>query len=162
MPVLCFLGALLLLGSFGYVGYTLVYMEHQRVRQTEGVLLLLRHIRNGIVCFAFPIEEIYAGFQNESLEACGFLPALRQGGFAHALQVCRHSLWLEAEELRTLSAFAGEVGKSYSHEQARLCDYTAGEIEQALHRRREEAPRRARAAASLALCAGLALLILLL
>jgi stage III sporulation protein AB len=162
MPVLGFLGALLLLGSFGYVGYALVGVEHRRVRQTEGFLLLLRHIRNGIVCFSAPIEEIYAGFQNESLEECGFLPALRQGGFAYALQACRHSLLLEAEELHTLSAFAGEVGKSYSREQASICDYTMGELEQALRHRREEAPRRARAAASLALCAGLALLILLL
>ena len=51
---------------------------------------------------------------------------------------------------------------SYSREQASICDYTMGELEQALRHRREEAPRRARAAASLALCAGLALLILLL
>lgn len=156
------IGSLLLIGTFGYLGYYFSMMEGRRVRQTEGFLFLLRHIRTGIVCFANPVEDIYSGFENPALETCGFLPALRTGGFAHALYACRERLYLEEEELRTLHAFSEEVGKSYSHEQAVICDYTIGEMEKALQRRQEEAPRRARAARSLTMCGGLMLLLLLL
>ena len=156
------IGSLLLLGSFTYLGCHMAGVEGRRVRQTEGFLLLLRHVRTGIVSFANPIQQIYGSFANEALESCGFLAALRTGGFAHALRACRDGLFLEDEELRTLATFAGEVGKSYSREQAVICDYTIGELEAALRRHREQAPRRARAAGSLAVCGGLALLILLL
>ena len=154
------IGALLLVGTFGYIGYHFSVMEGRRVRQTEGFLLLLRHIRTGIVCFSNPIEDIYRSFTNPALEACGFLPALRTGGFAHALRVCRESLYMEEEEWHTLLAFSEEVGKSYSHEQAAICDYTIAEMEKALHCRQEEAPRRARAARSLTGGGGLMLLLL--
>ncbi|MBQ8351154.1 MAG: hypothetical protein IJY20_03810 [Clostridia bacterium] len=156
------IGGGLLLGSFSYFGHYLAGLEGRRVRQMEGFLLLVRHVRTGIVCFAEPMEEIYRRFENEALETCGFLPALREGGFASALHVCRDRLYIGAEEGRALAAFAREVGKSYSREQAAVCDYTIGELEAALRRHQEEAPRRARAARSLAVCGGLALLILLL
>ena len=156
------MGGVLLLGCFSYIGYYVAGMEGRRVRQAEGFLLLLRHIRAGIVCFADPLAEIYHRFENEALEACGFLAALREGGFLHALHACRDCLYITAEEVRILHAFGSEVGKSNTREQAGACDYAIGELEGALRRHREEAPRRARAARSLAVCGGLALLILLL
>lgn len=157
------IGALLLLGCSFYLGACLAAVEKWRVRQYEGFLLFVRHIRNSITCFQTPIEEIYAAFANVALERCGLLPALRAGcNLPAALHRCRDSLYVEAEEWRTLSAFASEVGKSYTQEQARICDYTIKELEAALHRQKEEGPRRARGARALAVCGGLALLILLL
>lgn len=157
------IGAFLLLGCSLYLGACLAGVEKWRVRQYEGFLLLVRHIRNGITCFQTPIDKIYAGFANAALERCGLLSALRAGAdLPTALQRCRDELYIEAEAWRTLSAFADEVGKSYTQEQAKLCDYTIKELEAALHRQKEEAPRRARGARALAVCGGLALLILLL
>lgn len=156
------IGALFLIGASFYLGYHFSVMEGRRVRQSEGFVLLLRHIRAGIVCYASPLGEIYAGFENRALEICGFLPALRAGGFAHALRLCRDRLYIEGEELCCLAAFAGQVGQGYTAEQAGLCDYTIAVMERALQRRQEEAPRRARAARSLTVCGGLMLLLLLL
>ena len=154
------MGALLLLGSALWLGLRLSAREQERLRQTEGLLLLLRHIRACIVCFADPIEEIYRRFQNRALEECGFLPALRTHGFAYALRVCDGLA--QGDEVQTaLASFADGVGKSNTREQAALCDYTVAVMEAALHRRQEEAPRRARLARGLALCGALALLVLL-
>ena len=78
------IGAIMILAASAGVGYCFSAAEGGRVRQIEGFLLLLRHIRNGIVTYASPVEEIYNRFENTALETCGFLPALRTGGFAHA------------------------------------------------------------------------------
>ena len=159
--MLQWIGGALLFGSACCLGWHYAGIEEGRVRQTEGFLLLVRHIRTRIVCFCDPIERIYADFQNPALEACGFLPAMRAGGLADALQACKDRLYIGEEEMRTLAAFGAELGKSDTTAQAAVCDYTMKEIEAVLHRRKEEAPRRARAARSLGVCGGLARVILL-
>ncbi len=154
-------GGLLLFLSALLLGQAAARAEEQRVRQAEGLLLLLRHIRMGITCYATPIGEIYAGFQNPALEVCGFLPALRAGGLEHALAACGRQLHIEGEDRRTLHTFSQSIGKSYTAEQAALCDAAIKELEEMWQRRRAEGPRRVRAAQALSLCAGLMLLLLL-
>lgn len=155
-------GVLLLAGLTLYLCLFFTGVEGRRVRQCEGFLLLLRHIRAQITCFRTPIEQIYAGFENEALRQAGFLAALQKGGFSPALADCRAQLLLEAEEYKLLHAFGQEVGRSLTGEQAALCDYTIAELEKALAHRREEAPRRIRAARSLTLTGGLMLILVLL
>ena len=154
-------GSLLLLGSSAAIGWQLARREIERVQHTEGLLLLLRHIRTGIVCYANPITDIYAGFQHPGLERCGFLPCLRSRGFLQALDTCGR-LRVDAEDMRTLRAFAAAVGRGFSRDQAAICDYTIAALERSLACRQGEAPRRARAAGALSLCGGLMLLLLLL
>ena len=79
-----------------------------------------------------------------------------------ALMAGRETLYLGGEELAILTAFAEGVGRSYSAEQIALCDYTLRELEKALARRREEAPKRTRVLRTLSLVGGLMLVILLL
>lgn len=156
------IGAAGLISLALYLAVALSKMEMRRVRQMEGLLLLVRHIRGEIACFRTPVADIYASFQNEALAECGFLAALRERGFYSALMAGRETLYLGGEELAILTAFAEGVGRSYSAEQIALCDYTLRELEKALARRREEAPKRTRVLRTLSLVGGLMLVILLL
>ena len=154
------LGSLLLLGLSLYGCYSFSRLEEKRVRQTEGFLLLLRYMRTRISCFRTAREDIYASFENRALSECGFLCALRAHGFAAALERMRPQLYLE--ELRLLSSFGEELGQGYSEEEVILCEGAIKEMEQAMEKRRSEAPRRTRVAHSLVMTGGLALVFLLL
>ena len=124
--------------------------------------MLVRHIRGQICCYRTPIYKIYASFSHKELEECGFLSVLRERGFLAALNECASALYVEGQELSALRAFGTELGKSQTSEELRLCDYTAAELERAVARRREEAPKRTRVLQTLSISGGLMLVILLL
>lgn len=153
-----FLGIGLLLGAFLALAYGFLRRERRCRREMEGLLLLLRTLRGQIDCFSRPWREVVAEFQNDALETCGFLPALREKDFFCALEA-RGSAW-DTETARILSAFASGVGRSYKAEQVALCDWAITELEVAEKRQKEEGPRRARLFASLTVVGGLALLLL--
>ena len=155
-------GVVLLFGLSLFFCLCVSRMERGRVRQTEGFLLLLRYVRTQISCFRTPVQEIYGSFRNPALSECGFLDALRQYGFPEALDRCTGRLYLDEEELKTLSALGRELGRSYCEDQIALCDYTLEQMERAFDRRREEAPKRTRVAHSLVLTGGLMLILVLL
>ena len=156
-------GALLLIG--GSVGLSACYarFESRRVGQSEGFLLLLRHVRAQIACFHMPLARVWETFSCPELERCGFLPALREtGDFAAALERCRRGVWASADEMTLLRAFGSEIGRSYLEEQISCCDYYIGEFESAYARHRTERPARARLFRCLCVTGGLMLVILLL
>ena len=152
-------GALLLLGALLALAYGFLRRERRYRRETEGVLLLLRALRGQIDCFSRPWREVVAEFENDALEQCGFLPALREEDFAHA--VIRGGEGWDADLARTLEVFGAEVGKSYKGEQVALCDWAMAELEAVIKKQKEEGERRARLSASLTLVGGLALLLLM-
>ncbi len=136
--------------------------EERRLREGEGFLQLLRYIRAQIACFATPLPEIYAAFENEALAACGFLAVLREGGIEAALAACRDSLHAEKAERKTLLEAARELGGGYREQQLATCDYYIGALEELCRTRRAEYPGRLRLGRTLIFCGGGALLILLL
>ena len=92
----------------------------RRVLEAEGLLLLLRHIRKEIGCFASPLPEIYADFENEALTSIGFLTRLQNEGLRSALAL--EALSLEDAERQALMRFADALGGSYRADQLLLCD----------------------------------------
>lgn len=137
-------------------------LERRRVKQTEGFLLLLRHIKAQISCFCTPVRDIFFSFENEALERAGFLCEAEKGDFASALSSCRDKIYLEGEEINLLLAFGEELGKSYREEQLESCDYYIGELEALYAKRREEQPKRLRLFRSLVLSGGLMVIIVFL
>ena len=154
-----FLGIGLLLGAFLALAYGFLRRERRCRRELEGLMLLLRTLRGQIDCFSRPWREVVAEFENDALETCGFLPALREKDFSSALEVGQGA-W-DTDTARVLSAFANGVGRSYKAEQVALCDWALSELETAAKRQREEGPRQARLFASLTVVGGLAFLLLL-
>lgn len=154
------IGAVLLLCITVYLCVAFTWNEARRLRQLEGLLLLLRTVRGQISCFRTPVDRIYASFENEALERCGFLPALRQtGDFTQALEAVGPRLLMPEEEARLLSSFGLELGGTYRDEQVAACDYYISELENCFARRREERPRRLRLGRSLLLTGGLMLIL---
>ena len=154
-------GALTLLLITLYMCLEASRMEMRRVRQTEGFLLLLRHIKAQISCFCTPLCDIYRDFENDSLSSVGFLSALREGGFSYALEVCRGKIYLEHDVINMLLGFGEELGKSYREEQLEFCDYYISQLECSYDKNRKEQPQRSRLYRSILMTGGLMVIIVL-
>ena len=155
-------GSFMLLILTLYLCYEASAMERRRVRQTEGFLLLLRHIKSQISCFCTPVRDIFFSFENDSLERTGFLSEAKKGDFVSALNSCRDKIYLDGEEINLLLAFGEELGKSYRDEEIKNCDYYIRELENLYSKRREEQPNKSRLYRSLVLTCGLMVIIVFL
>ena len=151
------LGSALFVGAFLTLAYGFLRRERRCRRETEGLILLLRALRGQIDCFSRPWREVVAEFENDALEASGFLPALRERDFSSAVKTSGD--W-DRDVTHALSVFANGVGQSYKAEQVALCDWTLSELEAVAARQKAEGPRRARLSASLTVVGGLAFLLL--
>ena len=134
-------------------------MEIKRVRQAEGFLMLLRHIRSQISCFCTPLGDIFGAYENAALEEIGFLSAMRERGFSAAIDECREKILLSCDEIGFLYSFGEEIGKSYREEEIECCDYYISVLEDSYARSRADQPRRARLFRSVLLTGGLMLII---
>lgn len=156
------IGAAMLMALSISMAFQICTMESRRVRQTEALLLLLRYIKAQISCFRTPLSEMFAGFENEELEACGLLPLLRDGcSFPDAFEKTRPRLYLDSDETEMLSSFSREIGGGYREEQEECCAYYIRELERAYSEGREERPARVRVLRSLVISAGLMVIIIL-
>lgn len=155
-------GILLLVS--GTVGAGFLYAEtvKEELRRLEGFLKLARLIRSRIECFRQPLAAIYADFEDEALEACGFIPALRQGDFLLALAKTKDALGLRPALIDLLADFGSELGKSPTGDQIRHCDRCIEQIEEALSALRAAGADRIRLSRVLSLALAAMVTILLL
>ena len=159
MSVFESVGAILLLGGGAWVGFVLCSYERRRCRQAEGVLALVRRIREGIDCFSVPISEILAKCDARIWTDCDIgdaefsdLPSLLRG--------C--TLYLPLDMQRLLTDLSERLGGGYREEQLRCCDYFLERFTPCCDRLRAELPRRERIAWLLPLSVAAILLLMLL
>ena len=155
-------GALILMlfgGGLAALGGA-VYAEG--LRQAEGFLALLRHIRERIACYRTPAPELFCGFQNPALSRTGFLAALGSADFSHALAAAAERLYLDDEECEALRAFAAGLGSGFAEEELLRCDLAIRHLEAAVAARRDALPRSARLFRTLTVSATAALVLALL
>lgn len=152
-------GTLTLLTITAYLCYQASRLEMKRVRQAEGFLLLLRHVKAQISCFCAPTCDIFSSFENEALSDIGFLEELKKGDFCRAVSLCRDKIYLDEGEINLLIAFGHELGKGYRQQEIEGCDYYISELECAYAKKREEQPKKSRLYRSLVLTGGLMLII---
>ena len=155
------LGAATITAFAFFTSFHLSHLLLARIRQLEGFLQLLRTTRDKIVGFRTPTPEIFAAFQNEALEASGFLPALRGGDMKSALDGARSGLYLDDEELAPLIEFAASLGSGFATEEAARCEVAITAVERALEVRRGSRPSATKLSRTLVVGASLAVILVL-
>ena len=134
--------------------------EKRRVEETEGLVLLLRHVRASVRAYALPKPKIYESFHHKALEKCGFLSLLKQEGLGVALE--KGGLSLKEESLRPLSVFAMGEGGRLTEEELTACEIALDGMEQVLMEAKKKLPERLRLLRTLVLSGGMMVVILLL
>lgn len=134
--------------------------EKRRVEETEGLVLLLRHIRASVQTYALPKDKIYESFRHKALEKCGFLPLLKKEGLTVAIE--KGGLALKAESLRPLTVFAAGEGGRLTEEELSACGLALDGMEQVLAELKGKLPERLRLLRTLVLSGGMMVAVLLL
>lgn len=133
------IGSVFVLSSAVGVSTVLIASSRRRIRHTEALVELVRHIRTHIEYFLTPVDLIFSDFRNETLESCGFCPVLRDSGLAEALRTGGGSF---SPETRLIAEkFASSLGDGYRDGQLRLCDFCISGLSEQLERERESYDR---------------------
>lgn len=158
MPVVKWMGLLLLLLCGVLTGVILLRFERRRYLQAEGFLALLRTVRLDIDCFSMPVERILRQCDPKLLADCGATDAAED--MATLLRQAR--LYLPEEFCRLLWDFSAQLGGGYREEQLRCCDYYLARLTPFCDKMRSELPKREKMALLLptAVAAVLALMLL--
>jgi len=125
-------------------------------------LRLIERIRARIECFCEPLDDIYRGFSDPTLDACHFTEELCRSGFTVALCKCKGTLGLSAEHFALLAECGEGLGTSFSEEQVRHCERYGRELAAAIGRQEELLPTRLRLARTLSMAVAAMTVILLL
>lgn len=156
------LGVLLIALSSIFTGAVYINGIAEEKKRLSALHLLMKTIRARIACFSEPLNKIYEDFYDEALDTCGFLSVLKEKGLAFALKEKEASLFLPKEATEQLCGFASLLGKSFTEDQLKHCDYYLERFEDTLARLEEEYPRKRKLAKTLSLSLGLLAFLLLL
>ena len=152
-------GAGMLACSGIFMAYELNRHATAVLRQNEGMMALIRAIRGQIDCFARPISEILASCERQTLDACGYEDEEIPTDLLSLVERCRV---YDAETRAIVLRFAGEFGRGYREDEVRACDYALALLEERRTAIAEALPDKKKRNTALAVCASLAVALLLL
>ena len=141
------------------------YSAYAERRSGEGraVLSLLAHIEKMIDSYLSPHGELFLGFNDEWLEGCGFLAALRSGeGLASAFSSSQEKMLLSEGVKKRLSDYFSDFGKGYKEAELKRLRDCRADIEKMLLSEGDELKKSVKVARALLLggAVGIAILII--
>lgn len=132
-----------------------------RLRFAEELLDLIAYIKNRIVMFRDPIDQIIEGFEGELLAASGFMRDFSDNGFSYAMNKSEIGKVVSANTLRRLNEFAKKLGKTDAETQNAYCELCLISLEEDIEKLKQELPEKTKMYSSLCIIAGLSAALLL-
>lgn len=155
------IGITILALSLLALGQIRVTFWKHRLACTQGITMLLRHIREQIRRFSMPLDEIYMSF-HETIDGGKFDRLLKTEGFEKALSKTSVSLDLPGGVLPCLKSLAGKLGKSDAEEQIDCCEQALSVMEECLNEENKRYPERVKVCRVVSAAAALTAVILFL
>ena len=118
--------ALILLSAVFY-GWTKIYAERNKLKETSAFYDFIRYIRDNIEHFSKPLPEICKNYQNQYFTKRGLSSQIERCGIKSALEA--YVFLMSEEDTDTVLQFAREIGGGYREDELRLCDYTLKRLE---------------------------------
>lgn len=160
MPIRYF-GILLVFAASTVFGFSMASSAGTRLRNNEGLIFLIRHIRQKIGYFKSTPSEIYASFENRDLEKNGFCKVLCEKGLLEAIERV-NCFELDENCENALKEYAGQIGKTPLGDQISSCDYLIELLETGQKRLCEEYPAKRKVYSSMGMLFGIMAAIMLL
>ena len=147
-----------LLALTGVVGaISLRLYNHRRIDTLDGFVALIFYIKGQVDCFARPIGDILYSLPPEILRQCN----CPKGALTLEDLIEESRIYLDAESLRLISAFASEFGSIFRDEQTKRCDYYANMLDGIRNRLSDKAEGESRSGGAICICVALGIAILL-
>ena len=163
-------GALIILVSFSLVGAYFGEAKKRGARECAAFLELLRYARLKVSMLDTPTKEIFRGFENETLDKCGFLQRLciAEGdeiyfnAFTRAFDSVAGSLSMEDDAKTLVRSFGDVIGKSEREEQLGKMDEISASLEELTKKAAAQATKDSKIYKTLGFSLGAVIFILLL
>ena len=137
-----FLGLLCLFMTFSWGGHLMAKREKDRIDAAEGMLFLIRTIRQNISFFRTQLSQIYRNFSHHALNDSNFSAILRQKGLKEAYLANQERFGFDSFTENRILAFADQVGKLPLEEQLASCDMICNILEEKLHEAKQAFPNK--------------------
>jgi hypothetical protein len=121
----------------------------EKISRYNELISFINYIKNQIEYFSYPINEIFAKYQDTSL----FINSIINNNL--------DTKYLTNEEKAQIIDFITSLGKGYKKEQIALCEYNIGFFNVSLDKTKYEAPKKIKVFRSMSLFVGICSIILL-
>lgn len=112
-------GSIFIIISFVIAGIILSHNEREVIKQRQGIILLLKHINEGVAFKGQALCDIYTSFENPALEKCKFTEYLKNkldiNPLYSGFKYCK-ALRLDNIQRQRFENFAEEISKMQSNE----------------------------------------------
>ena len=136
--------------------------EKERIESCEGMLCLVRTIRQNIAFFRIPLNEIYKHFSYPALQSGSFLSSLHRKRLKAAYLEEKERFGYDVFTESRFIGFADTVGKLPLEEQVRSCDMLCELLEEKLREAKSNYPKQKKLYHVLGISLGIAIVILFL
>ena len=160
--MLKFAALLLIFFCFALGGNAMANAERERIARGDGMILLIRSIRQGAAYFRQPLGEIFDSFSYPALEKSGFLKTLCERGLAEAFSAFQNEFGYDSFTEHRLSDFAAALGKLPLEEQLLSCDRILALLEEKAAEAKAAFPKKNKLYRTLGMTLGVGVVILLL
>ena len=156
-----------------YIGFFLVllsvlkfsdsYSKHvkKRLRECEGFLEFITHVRLQMSCYLKPIRALSEGFHSEALSKTGFLQYIGEcENILEAYKKAERQLSLSLEESEILERLFSSLGAGYLDDELKLLDTYKASLYEIYEKTKKEAPKSAKLVSTLSVTAAIGFLIL--
>ena len=160
--MLKFIGLLFIFFGFSLGGHLLVKRERERIESSEGLLCLIRFVRQNVAFFRIPLSDIYKQFSYPALQKGNFLVHLYQMGLKHAYLSEKERFAHDSFTENRFLSFAETIGKLPLDEQIHSCDLIIELLEEKLRDSKAKYPTQKKLYQVLSISLGIAVIILFL
>ncbi|MBR6768483.1 MAG: stage III sporulation protein AB [Clostridia bacterium] len=143
-------------------GHLLAKKEKEQIESAEGMLYLIRTIRQNVAYFRLHLDEIYRQFSHPSLQNSDFLMCLRRKGLKEAYLFEKERFGYDSFTEASFLSFAESVGRLPIDEQIKSCDLICDLLEGKIRESKANFPTKKRLYNVLGISLGIAMIILFL
>ena len=155
-------GALMIFLASTAIGMAAAEIWRKGTMQLEAFHRLIAHTARQVEGFLYPLDKIFAGYEDRVLEQCGFLDALRRLGPKNSVEACRSRLYISESDISVIKAFFSDVGTHTAHEETRHLAYYENKLGELASKSRSELQSKLRLSRGFGMLIGIMMAVILL
>ena len=131
------------------------------VAAEEEIIRLIEYIRNKIMYFSEPIEDIYSSFECSVLSETGFTEEIYENGWRAGIALLKEKSVITDRFASAVSDFGDRLGTTFSEEEINNCNYYISRANDAFEKDKLELPKKSKLYSSFSITGAMLIAIIL-
>ncbi|MBQ7499957.1 MAG: stage III sporulation protein AB [Clostridia bacterium] len=131
------------------------------VAAEEEIIRLIDHIRNKIMYFSEPIEDIYSSFECDVLSETGFTETAFEHGWESAVDLLKNNSVITEGFADSIREFGEKLGSLFTEEEINNCNYYISRGTEQLEKDKLELPKKSKLYSTFSIAGSLLIAVML-